>query len=98
MGSAYNASDFDLTTFKNNVQPSKLTLNSYFRGNSLELFAAANDTIYNNGFAKNGTIWPTQDLFLGYVKQGNVLKFETEYDPENGIVAIDNIRLFTNQK
>ena len=62
------------------------------------LFEATDNELYNNGSVQNVDIWNWQDINLGTVKKGDQIKFTSEFDRFHGVVGIDNIRVYSNQK
>ena len=93
-----NMSNLDPSTFENDIAKSSLILTETFKDQTEQIFSAEKDTIYNNGFVLNATHWPSQDFALPTINHGTNLEFKGKFDFNKGVVALDNIRIYTRQK
>ena len=54
--------------------------------------------MFNDGWVENVTHWPWIDTPLPVLPRGSHLRFESEFSKQHGVIAMDNIRLYTAQK
>ena len=86
-------------TRKPNIDPT--AINVTIKTNEAEpkdFFIAPEDKLFNDGWVANATEWSWQDMALPKVDSGTVVKFISKFDKSEGVVALDNIRVYTNQK
>ena len=65
---------------------------------SQELFNVPDDKLLNNGWVANATEWQWEDIALPKVDSGSIVKVLGEFDRFQGVVGLDNIRVYTKQK
>ena len=65
---------------------------------SQELFNVPDDKLLNNGWVANATEWQWEDIALPKVESGSIVKVLGEFDRFQGVVGLDNIRVYTKQK
>ena len=63
-----------------------------------ELFDVPGDKLFNDGWVANATRWQWEDMALPKVDSGSVVKVFGEFDRLQGVVGLDNIRVYTKQK
>ena len=63
-----------------------------------ELFDVPDDKLFNDGWVANATRWQWEDMALPKVDSGSVVKVFGEFDRLQGVVGLDNIRVYTKQK
>ena len=63
-----------------------------------ELFSAPDDKLFNDGWVANVTEWQWEDMALPKVDSGSIVKVFGEFDRLQGVVGLDNIRVYTKQK
>ena len=63
-----------------------------------ELFNAPDEKLFNNGWVANATEWQWEDIALPKVDSGSIVKVFGEFDRLQGVVGLDNIRIYTKQK
>ena len=63
-----------------------------------ELFDVPDDKLLNDGWVTNATRWQWEDMALPKVESGSVVKVFGEFDRLQGVVGLDNIRVYTKQK
>ena len=84
-------------TFKEDVDPTKLQLVMEHREINFNL-TNFDDQLYNNGTVENVTEWNFADVPLQRFFRSSKLRFEGEYQRNEGVIGLDNIRLYTRQK
>ena len=65
---------------------------------SQELFNVPDDKLLNDGWVANATEWQWEDIALPKVESGSIVKVLGEFDRFQGVVGLDNIRVYTKQK
>ena len=65
---------------------------------SQELFNVPDDKLFNDGWVANATEWQWEDIALPKVDSGSIVKVLGEFDRFQGVVGLDNIRVYTKQK
>ena len=65
---------------------------------SQELFNVPDDKLLNDGWVANATEWQWEDIALPKVDSGSIVKVLGEFDRFQGVVGLDNIRVYTKQK
>ena len=63
-----------------------------------DLFNVPDDKLFNNGWVANATEWQWEDIALPKIDSGSIMKFLGEFDRFQGVVGMDNIRVYTKQK
>ena len=63
-----------------------------------EIFNAPDDKLFNDGWVANATEWNWQDMALPKTESGTIVKILADFDRLDGIVGLDNIRVYTKQK
>ena len=63
-----------------------------------DLFNVPDDKLFNNGWVANATEWQWEDIALPKIDSGSIMKFLGEFDRFQGVVGLDNIRVYTKQK
>ena len=83
-------------TTKQNSTPSALTIFLENHGEETLIFEATD--LLNDGTVENSTKWEWVQVPLPRLDLGSTLKFIADFHPRHGIVGLDNIRIFTQQK
>ena len=65
---------------------------------SQELFNVPDDKLLNDGWVANATEWQWEDIALPKADSGSIVKVLGEFDRFQGVVGLDNIRVYTKQK
>ena len=65
---------------------------------SQELFNVPDDKLLNDGWVANATEWQWEDIALPKVDSGSIVKVLGEFDRFQGVIGLDNIRVYTKQK
>ena len=63
-----------------------------------DLFNVPDDKLFNNGWVANATEWQWEDIALPKIDSGSIVKVLGEFDRFQGVVGLDNIRVYTKQK
>ena len=63
-----------------------------------ELFNAPDDKLFNDGWVANATEWNWEDIPLPKTDSGTIVKILGEFDRLQGVVGLDNIRVYSRQK
>ena len=84
-------------TFKEEADPTKLQLVMEHRETNFTL-TNFDDQFYNNGTLENVTDWKFADVPLQRFFRSSKLRFEGEFQRNEGVIGLDNIRLYTRQK
>ena len=63
-----------------------------------ELFNVPDDKLFNDGWIANATEWHWEDMALPKIDSGSIVKVLGEFDRFQGVVGLDNIRVYTKQK
>ena len=62
------------------------------------LVDADDNTLYNKGSVTNATTWNHENHQLPPLLPGSIVKIQSEFDRNHGAIAVDNIRIHTQQR
>ena len=63
-----------------------------------EIFNAPEDKLFNDGWVANATEWNWEDMALPKTDSGTIVKILADFDTFQGVVGLDNVRVYTKQK
>ena len=84
-------------TFKEDIEPTQLQLKLTQKETNVTV-ADFQDQLFNNGTLGNITEWNFADVPLQRFFKSSKLRFEGEFQSLDGVIGLDNVRLYTRQK